>query len=397
MKTKVWQGDATAQLHPLVEKYTVSDDVWLDQILLGWDIQASMAHAKMLGHCKLIPHSEAHALVQALTQLRAEWASDTFMIQSDQEDGHSAIEHYLVTKLGDVGKKIHTGRSRNDQSLVMIRLYMKDSLCDTAQKLNKVVEALEAKAITCNGIPMPGYTHTQKAMPTTVSDWLLSYHAALVDILPLLKGVESYIDQNPLGSAAGYGVNLPIDREFTTKELQFAKTQLNSLYCGLSRGLFEQSVVQIYSLIMTTIGKFASDMVLFTTEEFNFFSLPVNFTTGSSIMPHKRNYDVFEIMRAHARMYSAHNLEIASVASGLGSGYHRDYQLLKKSLYSATSIVHETLDVLEVVAKEMVANTSSLEAAMSSNMSSVNAVNRLVEQGVPFRDAYQEIKKKYKY
>ncbi|QQS69298.1 argininosuccinate lyase [Candidatus Saccharibacteria bacterium] len=395
MSNKLWESASGPELNPIVEKYTVGDDVWLDAVLLGWDIKASIAHAKMLGQCGLLSKSETTALVAALKQLKAEWKKGSFVIKPGVEDGHSAIEAYVIEQVGDAGKKIHTARSRNDQSLVMMRLYMKDSLELVQRGLASVAYQLQQKSRATSAVPMPGYTHTQKAMPSTVSAWLMSYHDAFTDIQLLLEATHHYIDQNPLGSAAGYGVDLPIRRDLTTKALGFGKTQQNPLYCGMSRGLFEQSVVQAYALLMTVAGKFANDMILFTTEEFNFMSLPDEYTTGSSIMPHKRNYDVFEVMRAHAHMYSTYTGQIAAVATGVGSGYHRDYQLMKKPLYMATTILIETLDVLTATIPEIIMHSAALKKAITSDMQSVSEVNRLVRQGVAFRDAYQKVKERY--
>ncbi|MFZ2991468.1 MAG: lyase family protein, partial [Candidatus Saccharimonadales bacterium] len=295
MANKIWQTNKSNQLHPLIESYTVGIDYILDQELLGYDIKASKAHANMLHSIEIINDEEIAKLIKSLDKLYDEWLSGKFTIKKEYEDGHTAIETYLTEQLGDIGKKIHTARSRNDQALVMMRLYMKDKLPKASESIDEVITALQAAAEKASNIPMPGYTHMQKAMPTTVASWLNSYADAFTDTKTIINSTLMTIDQNPLGSAAGFGVDININREHTTKALGFNKTQQNPLYCGLSRGLFELIAIQSLNPVITLAGKFANDMMLFTTEEYNFFSLPESFTTGSSIMPHKHNYDLFEI------------------------------------------------------------------------------------------------------
>jgi argininosuccinate lyase len=394
MKSKLWQTGDSGELHPLVESYTVGNDYELDQHLLGYDIQASKAHVAMLQSIGILTKSELKKLTTALDELHEEWASGVFQVKQSDEDGHTAIELYLTNKLGETGKKVHTGRSRNDQALVMLRLYLKDNLNQVAVLVNELADAYMAASKKAGNTPMPGYTHGQKAMPTTVATWLESFGAGFEDTQLLLAATNELIDQNPLGSAAGFGVSLPIDRAFTTKSLAFQKTQSNPMYCGLSRGLFELMAVQVLNPLMVLAGKFAQDMHLFTSQEFNFFSLPHILTTGSSIMPHKRNYDLFEIIRGNAHAFSGYSQQLQAVAVGAGSGYNRDIQLTKGITINAFNTAKSTLEVLTLAVSHLKINKEVLSSAMTDELNSVAKINKLVEQGVTFRDAYQEIKQK---
>lgn len=392
MPAKLWQTNTAGVLHPAVEAYTVGDDYVWDQKLLGYDIRASQSHASMLQAAGILTDSECSELLSALDALYQLWAEGTFVVRKEQEDGHTAIEAYLVEQLGDTGKKIHTARSRNDQALVMMRLYLKDALQDVSIAVDGLVDSLTAALQVYGDIPMPGYTHMQKAMPTTVGCWLGSYAEGFRDMQQLVKATRDIIDQNPLGSAAGFGTLLPIDRSHTTKALGFKKTQSNPMYCGLSRGLFESLAVQALNPIMLLAGKFASDMVLFTTQEFGFFSMPDTLTTGSSIMPHKHNHDLFEVMRGQAHAFQAYAQQIQAITGGVGSGYNRDLQLTKSITLRAFSVALETLQVLQVAVANIEPNVVALEASVTPEMLSVSKIDELVGKGVPFRDAYLQVK-----
>lgn len=392
---KLWQSTATGTLHPLIEAYTIGDDQVLDQMLLGHDITATKAHAHMLEKIGVLTHQEYRQLADALDELLHKWQQGEFKLTAEHEDGHTAIELYLTEKLGPIGKKVHTGRSRNDQALVMMRLYIKTELETVVDKLQTVAQAYAGKIASIGQTEMPGYTHTQKAMPSSVGMWLGSYHDAFSDLRQLVTHSIAAIDQNPLGSAAGFGVTLPLDRQMTTDELGFAKIQENPMYCGLSRGIFELIAVQALNPIMTFAGKFAEDMLLFTSQEFHYFTLPVTMTTGSSIMPHKRNYDVFEIMRATAHAFPNYAFQLQAIATGAGSGYHRDLQLTKKITMDAFTSALDTLEVLALCVSELEANTDRLAEAMTDELYTVAKINELVEKGVPFRDAYQQVKQSF--
>jgi len=388
---KIWQTDNN--LHPLVEAYTIGEDYILDQKLIPYDIKASLAHAEMLYKTRILSKTELEKTKKGLNEILSLWQKGKFTIKLEQEDGHTAIEQFLTKNYGDIGKKIHTARSRNDQALVMLRLFMKDSLI----KINKLQEKLNktfAKKIKeTKNIGMPGYTHTQKAMPTTVDTWLGSYSAALTNFKPYLKTTQSLIDQNPLGSASGFGIeNFPIDKKITTKLLNFKKTQPNPMYCGFSRGYFENIVLQTLSQPMIIFGRFASDMILFTTQEFNFFSLPSSFVTGSSIMPQKKNYDLFEIMRANTKVFASYQTQIQNIILSLGSGYHRDLQLTKKPLIQAIDLCIESFELMCEVIKNLKVNKEILEKAMTEDIYATNKIYELVKKGKTFRQAYLEIK-----
>ncbi len=389
---KLWQASGKAKLHPLVEAYTVSDDYLSDQQLLGYDIMASKAHAQMLQSIGVLSSGELAKITVTMDELREAWERGNFVIKQQQEDGHTAIEQYVVEQLGDIGKKLHTGRSRNDQALVMIRLYLKDSLSRALELNAQLAHAFNLTADKAGTTVMPGYTHMQKAMPTTVAIWLTSFADGFYDLQGLLTATREIIDQNPLGSAAGFGVSLGIDREHTTNSLGFKRTQSNTMYCGLSRGLFELLSVQALSPLMVLSGKFAQDMLLFTTEEFGFFSLSDSFTTGSSIMPHKHNYDLFEVMRGNAHAFGSYVPQLQSISGSIGSGYQRDLQLPKAITLHAISTALETLEVLAAAVLSLQINKDKLTASITPEMLSVSKINKLVEQGMPFRDAYNQVK-----
>lgn len=396
MKAKLWQTDGMTSLHPTIEAYTVGDDASLDQQLLGYDITATKAHVEMLGESGIIAKAESAILSNALDELLILWQKGAFLIGDNYEDGHSAIEGYLTQQLGDIGKKVHTGRSRNDQVLVMMRLYLLDALERALDKTNAVSQVFSQAAKDAGVIMMPGYTHQQKAMPTTVAMWLGSFADAFLDQTKLIKAARDIINQNPLGSAAGFGNSLPINREKTTNLLGFGSTQNNPMYCGLSRGIFELMAVQSLTPAMAFSSKFATDMLLFTMKEIPFFSLPETMTTGSSIMPHKHNYDVFEIMRGTAHAFAGYSGQLYALTSGVGSGYSRDLQLTKSITLKALHEYETTLDALLITVPAIQINKSALKSAMTDDLLTVAKINELVTQGMPFRDAYVEIKKSLK-
>lgn len=394
-KNKLWQTN-NSQLNPLVEEFTVGDDYIFDQELLPYDIKGSIAHAKMLFKIGIINNSEFSQAKKGLQEILDKWNKGKFIIEKNQEDGHTAIEQYLTENFGEIGKKIHTGRSRNDQSLLMIRLFMKEKLLEIQAELLNLIEAFNKESQKNNKIKMPGYTHLQKAMSTTVGVWLDSFSSAFKDVLVMIEATIKLIDQNPLGSASGFGIeNLSLDRELTTKILQFHKTQENPVYCGLSRGYFENIVLQTLSQPMIIASKFANDMLLFTTQEFNFFSLPNEFTTGSSIMPQKRNYDIFEIMRGNAKVFSSYQNEVQNIVSSIGSGYQRDLQLTKKPFVQGINLCFSTIVLLIKIVQSLEINYNSVEKAMTDDLYVTNEVYELVKKGKSFREAYTETKKKW--
>ncbi|QEO58125.1 argininosuccinate lyase [Francisella marina] len=394
MSKKLWQTE-TDKLLPIVEKYTVGQDYILDQKLLKYDLQASLAHAKMLYKMKVITKDELNLLKKGLQEIQELLSNNEFRITQDQEDGHTAIEQYLCTHYGEVGKKIHTGRSRNDQSLVMLRLFMIDKIQFLEKTIQENIYTLRSKASKFKNIPMPGYTHMQKAMPTTVATWLGSFADALADTLLLISATSKVINQNPLGSASGFGIsNFKHDKEYTTELLSFNRTQDNPIYCAFSRGYFEKLILQTLSNPMSIYSRFANDMMLFTMAEFDYFSLSNSYTTGSSIMPQKRNYDLFEIMRGNAKLYQGYLQQITSIIDSVPSGYNRDYQLTKLPFFEAITLIEDTALLFNSTIKDLNVHIDKLEQAMTPDLYATEEVYKLVEQGLSFRDAYVAIKLK---
>jgi argininosuccinate lyase len=393
---KLWEKKGGPKTNQMVENYTVGVDYLLDLELLPYDIQGTMAHAKMLHKIKILNSKELSILLGGLNKILLLWKTGKFKIEKSQEDGHTAIEAYLTEHCGEVGKKVHTGRSRNDQSLTMTRLFSKEKLTEIKRGAEGLVEELEKQIKKQGKIKMPGYTHMQRAMPSTVGMWLGSYHDSLEDDLVILEGVMKVIDQNPLGSAAGYGENtLGLDRKFTTKELGFKKVQENPMYCGFSRGKFENIALQAISGVMFDIGKISNDLLLFTTKEFDFFTLPDSFKTGSSIMPQKKNYDVLELIRGNIAIFNGYQHQIENVIKTLISGYNRDFQLTKEPYLKGIKLAQDTIEVMTLVIKNLEAKKKNLENACSPELYATDEALKLVKAGKSFREAYQEVKEKY--
>jgi argininosuccinate lyase len=385
-----------SKINQTVEDYTVGVDYLLDLELLPYDIKGTMAHAKMLHKIKILTAKELGSLLTGLDKILSLWKIGKFKIDKSQEDGHTAIEAYLTENYGDVGKKVHTGRSRNDQSLTMTRLFSKEKLLEIKKQVLSLIKALDGQIKKNGSIKMPGYTHMQRAMPSSVGMWLRSYHDSLKDDLILIEAVIKVINQNPLGSAAGYGENiLGLDRKFTTKELGFKKVQTNPMYCAMSRGKFENIVLQAISSVMFDLGKVASDLLLFTTKEFNFFTLPDSFKTGSSIMPQKKNYDVLELVRGNVGIFNGYQHQIENVVRNLSAGYNRDFQLTKEPYMKGIKLAFDTINVMNLVLKSLEIKKENLENACSPELYATDEALKLVKQGKSFREAYQEVKEKY--
>jgi len=394
IKNKLWQ--VKGPLNSMVENFTVGDDYLFDQKLLSYDIKASLAHAKMLKKIGILKRGELSKLERGLNEILNLWHKGKFLITQGQEDGHTAIEIYLTEKFGNVGKKIHTGRSRNDQSLTMIRLYMKAELTKLEKLTDDLIAALNKKAKQYKRIPMPGYTHTRKAMPTTVGNWLDSFAQALIDLKPFLSNLRVLLDQSPLGSAAGFGIStINLDKKFTANLLKFKKVQTNPLYCGLSRGFFEGIFLKTFSPVMILIGRLANDLILFTAGEFDFFTLPNNMTTGSSIMPQKRNYDLLELIRAKINVFLSCQNQIDNIVKNLISGYHRDLQLTKKIFLDGVELLESNLEITKMVVQNLTVKEKNLRSAMTDDLYATKKIYRLVKKGMPFRQAYIKIKEKY--
>lgn len=388
---KLWQTKTT-KLHPLIEEYTVGNDHELDKNLLEFDIKASIAHAKALKKANIITDKECETLADGLKDTLELFEKGEFEIKQSDEDCHTAIENYLVEKYGDLGKKIHTGRSRNDQVLVATRLYTKKKLKEISGKLVELQKVFLKIAKEYEFVSLPGYTHTRRAMPSSVGHWAAAYLEELINNHLILESAFKLNNQNPLGAAAGFGVNLDIDRNYTTELLGFGRTQINSLYCVNSRGLIENYILSVLSQIMLTLGRLATEMIWMTTAEFDFFDLPFEFTTGSSIMPQKRNPDVFEILRGNVSMVIGFQTQIRDICKNLISGYNRDTQLTKEPLIKGLDIVKKSLKVTVLVMSGVKPKVEHLNNSLTPELFATYEANKYVKEGMPFRDAYQKVK-----
>jgi argininosuccinate lyase len=386
---KLW--DKGISIDKKIEKFTVGNDRELDMFLAVHDLQASAAHAKMLGKVGLIEEDEVNLLVEELQRLQQQVKSGTFVIEDDFEDVHSKIEYELTKKLGDTGKKIHTARSRNDQVLVALQLYFKENLQEIISRVNDLIEALLKLAAEHQNSLLPGYTHLQVAMPSSFGLWFSAYAEILIDDLYQLKAALKIVDQNPLGSAAGYGSSFPIDREFTTKELGFSTLKYNVVAAQMSRGKSERAVTSAIASAANTLSRFSMDICLYMSQNFSFISFPEALTTGSSIMPHKKNPDVFELVRGKSNKLQAIAGEIVLVTNNLPSGYHRDFQVIKEnSIYSVESL-KEILDVFTHSISQIIVKEINLQDEKYKYLFTVDSINDLVMEGKSFREAYQII------
>ncbi len=384
-------------MDPLIEAYTVGDDWKLDEMLLPYDLQASQIHAEMLHKIGILSQKELADLTKALDELKKMAKNGKLKIRVEDEDCHTVIENKLIEKVGKAGKKIHTGRSRNDQVLVALRLFMKDELTSLGRVVDLLAQEFLALAKLHKNIPFPGYTHTQQAMLSSLGLYFGAFAEALWDDAQLLKTVCYHIDQNPLGSAAGYGVALPLDRHFTTQQLGFRKIQNNAMYCQNSRGKFESLVLECLVQIMLTLNRFASDMLFFTSRECGYFSLSDAIVTGSSIMPQKRNLDVMEILRGKTNIVIAHHALIQNLTSGLISGYHRDLQLIKKPLFESFSILEQSLPAVSMVLKNIKPDAEAIKSKIVGEIFAADTANELVtKKKMPFREAYKNALKELK-
>lgn len=386
---KIWNKSEETQNNLLAEAYTVGNDNIIDMNIIKYDIQASLAHAAGLVEIKILTPEEYSSIETAMQKLLGIIDAGNFIITKEDEDCHTAIENFLITELGDLGKKIHTGRSRNDQVLVAIRLYMADH-AKTILKSGKIVEkSFLDLAKKHQKLPFPGYSHTQQAMITTLGHYFASFYESIADDLVFLEMASDHVNQNPLGSAAGLGVNLPLSRDLTTKLLKFRKTQVNSLYCQNSRGKFESIYIETLAQIMMTFGKFAEDMIMFTTREFAFFSVEDTFTTGSSIMPQKKNLDVMELLRANVSLVISEQLNIKMLAKSLPSGYNRDFQLMKQSLFNAVSITEKSIEIVAAFLQAITPNEESILSKIKTDIIAADLATEKAKNGMPFRDAYK--------
>ena len=389
---KLWEkGIPTDQR---IDLFTVGNDRELDIVLAKYDVLGSLAQTKMLYQVGLITENEKKDLLQALNEILTDIENHTFKIEENFEDVHSKIEFLLTEKVGDAGKKIHTARSRNDQVLVDMNLYLKDELKVIKDQSRKLFDLLLVLAEKNKNILLPGYTHFQIAMPSSFGMWFSAYAESLIDDVILLNAALKIVDQNPLGSAAGYGSSFPIDRTFTTRELDFKTLKFNSVAAQMSRGKSEKSTAYALSSLAGTLSKLAMDVTLYLSQNFNFLSLPTHLTTGSSIMPHKKNPDVFELIRGKCNKIQALPYELTLITNNLPSGYHRDLQLLKEGIIPGIQNCKACLEMAHYSLQDIQVNKNILDDPKYDYLFTVDALNELVAEGIPFRDAYKMIGQK---
>lgn len=384
---KLWEKGIPTDVK--TDMFTVGNDRELDLLLAEYDVTGSMAHAKMLAKTGLLTEDEANDLVMALEDILTDIKKGDFTIEQSFEDVHSKVEYLLIERLGDTGKKIHTARSRNDQVLVDVHLFLKAELNAIKQQTKELFDLLMAKAEATKDILLPGYTHFQVAMPSSFGMWFSAYAESLVDDVVMLNAALNVADQNPLGSAAGYGSSFPIDRTFTTQELGFNTLKYNSVAAQMSRGKAEKTAAFAMASLAGTLSKLAMDICLYLSQNFSFITLPQHLTTGSSIMPHKKNPDIFELIRGKCNKIQSLPYELTLITNNLPSGYHRDMQLLKEGLFPALQTLKSCLEMAIFSIKEIEPNQNILDDKKYDYLFTVDALNELVTSGVPFRDAYK--------
>ena len=375
-------------------EFTVGNDRLNDLYLIKYDIIASISHAKMLHRSNLLSEIECDKIIKILNEMLSQAEAGKLKIDKEFEDMHSKIEFTLIDKLGDIGKKIHTARSRNDQVLVSIQLYLIDELNSIKKEVKSLFDLLINLAKKNKDIIMPGYTHMKAAMPSSFGLWFSAYAETLIDDIISLNSTIEIVNQNTLGSAAGYGTTFDIDRDFTTKDLNFKTLKYNSLACQISRNKIEKNTFDAIGNIAFTLSKISMDICLYSGDEFQFISFPENITTGSSIMPHKKNPDVFEIIRAKCNSIQNLSNSASLTSTNLPSGYHRDFQLNKGKIISAVNDIKECIQILSYCLSKISVNRKILEKSNYENIFSVELINEMVLKGMPFRDAYLELKSK---
>ncbi|WP_312305856.1 argininosuccinate lyase [Chryseobacterium sp.] len=387
---KIWQKDDLAT-NILVNNFTVGKDLDFDERLAKYDVKGSMAHCKMLAETGIISLEESEQMLAVLNEILQEIESGNFEIDKEAEDIHSQVEAILITKLGDTGKKIHTARSRNDQVLLDIKLYLLDEIREITALTDEFFQILIQLADQHKNILLPGYTHLQIAMPSSFGLWFGAYAEALLDDVEMLFSVKNIINKNPLGSAAGYGSSFPINRESTTYNLGFQSMNYNSVYAQMTRGKSEKMLAMAMATLAGTLGKFAYDVCLYLNQNFDFISFPKEFTTGSSIMPHKKNPDIFELVRARCNRIQALPNELILLTNNLPSGYHRDVQLTKEILFPAIDSLKECLEILSYTLPNIQIKDGILEDEKYKYLFSVEKINEEVKNGSSFRDAYVKV------
>lgn len=386
---KIW--DKGIETESRIEAFTVGKDPVLDLRLAPFDVQASRAHAQMLAQTGIISAEEGNQLTEELDRIAAEIQEGSFEIEPGMEDVHSQLELTLTRRLGESGKKIHAGRSRNDQVLVALKLYFKSEIEEIAGMMQDLCEGLLQKSEAHKHQLMPGYTHLQAAMPSSFGMWFAAFAETFADDLLWLQAAYTQMDQNPLGSAAGYGNSFPLDREFTTEALGFADMHVNSIAAQLARGKSERFLTTAIAGIASTLAKIAGDLCLWSGQDFGFFQLPDAYTTGSSIMPHKKNPDVFELIRAKCNLLTGLPAQLDRITGNLSTGYHRDFQEIKGIAFEAIDSLKSCLDIFTFSLPNIKVQEKLLSEDKYLYTFSVEEVNRLVLEGLPFRDAYKQV------
>lgn len=389
MINKLW--DKGYEPDRMIEQFTVGQDRELDMKMARNDVIGSIAHVKMLESIGLIEHDELPVLLGAMQEILEEIEQGKFEIEPDVEDIHSQVELLLTRRLGDIGKKIHSGRSRNDQVLVDLKLFMRDELIRIVKNVDKLFDRLIELSEKYRNILMPGYTHMQVAMPSSFGLWFGAYAETLIDDIRILKAAYDIVNQNPLGSGAGYGSSFPLDREMTTRLLEFDDMHYNVIAAQMSRGKSERAVAAGLAAVAATLGRFAMDVCLYISPNYGFIGFPDEFTTGSSIMPHKKNPDVFEIMRGKCNRLQSVPNELALLMANLPMGYHRDNQLLKDVIFPAFDELTDCIDLCDLMLQHIKINTDIIDDPRYDYLFTVEEVNRLVLNGVPFREAYRRV------
>jgi len=386
---KLWQKDKASLKE--VEIFTVGKDREMDMYLAAFDVLGSLAHIEMLESVGLLTKDELSQLQKELKNVFRQIKKGEFILQDDVEDIHSQVELLLTQKLGDIGKKIHSARSRNDQVLVDIKLFLRNDLEELVKTIQSFFELLQSQSEKYKDHLLPGYTHLQLAMPSSFGLWFGAYAESLVDDMLTIKAAYDVVNKNPLGSAAGYGSSFPINRTLTTKLLGFADLNYNVVYAQMGRGKAERIVAQSLANVADTLAKLSMDACLYLNQNFGFISFPVELTTGSSIMPHKKNPDVFELIRSYCNQIKALPNEIMLMTTNLPSGYHRDLQLLKEHLFPAFKTLKNCIEMAGLMLSNIQVKENILADDKYKFLFSVEEVNKLVNSGTPFRDAYKKV------
>jgi argininosuccinate lyase len=387
---KLWQKDSTA-LSALTEKFTVGRDREFDLQLAKYDVQGSIAHVTMLSENGLMTVEEAALAIKGLKDISVLIENGSFSIEEGIEDVHSQVEYMLTSRIGEAGKKIHSGRSRNDQVAVDIKLFLRSSILELSEEIKNLFDLLLNQSEKYKDKLLPGYTHLQIAMPSSFGLWLGSYAESLVDDMEMMAAAFSVTNKNPLGSGAGYGSSFPLNRQRTTELLGFKTLNWNAAYAQTSRGKTEKLVAMAISCVAATLNKLSMDCCLYLNQNFNFISFPDHLTTGSSIMPHKKNPDIFELIRGKCNRLQSLPNELTLLTTNLPSGYHREMQLTKEILFPAIEELRSCLQLMQVMITEIRVNDNILDDPKYSYLFSVEAVNELVNKGIPFREAYKEV------